>query len=194
MFLVQHISLVVTQGRDGKQTNTCPNLLRLPLQDPRARGQFLAALCISISTPMWDESDFSLAWLMEMESKGLDLCPGVCSATCNRGNATEREALGMQQYTLKQIKKGHIAPKKGFVKPSSLSLTVVKQMFRKNGITFCVQGSSPYMPSQLLLVNSLGTLWVSGYILGTSRSLIPTSVLNFAKTIYTQGCHSNRWL
>lgn len=113
MFLVRLISLVVTQGRDGKQANTCPNLLRLPFQDPRATGQFLAALCISMSVPMWDESDFSLSWLTEMESKGLALCPGVCSVTCNRGNATEQEALATQQYPLKEIKKGHIASKKG---------------------------------------------------------------------------------
>lgn len=64
---------------------------------------------------MWDESDFPLSWLMEMESKGLDLCPGVCSAACNRGNATEPEALAMQQCTLKQIKQDHIAAKQGFI-------------------------------------------------------------------------------
>lgn len=93
----------------------------------------------------------------------------------------------MQQYTLKQIKKGHIASKQGIVQPSSLSLTVVKQVFRKNRSMFYVQRSFPYMPSQLLLVNSLGTLWISGCILGTSRFLIPTFMLNFSKT---QGCHS----
>lgn len=50
-----------------------------------------------------------------MESKGLDLCPGICSATCSRENAAKPEALGMQQYTLKWIKKGHTALKQGFV-------------------------------------------------------------------------------
>lgn len=97
------------------QPNTRPNLLRLPFQVPRATGQFLATLCISVSAPMRDESGFPLSLLMEIERKGLDLCPGVCSATCNRGNATEPEALAMQQNTLKQIKKGHIASKQGFV-------------------------------------------------------------------------------
>jgi len=50
-----------------------------------------------------------------MERKGLDLCPDVCSATCSRGNAAKPEAPGMQQYTLKWVKKGHIASKQGFV-------------------------------------------------------------------------------
>lgn len=47
------------------------------------------------------------------------------------------------------------------------------------------------MPSQLLPVSSLSTVWVSGCIWATSRSPLLISTQNFAKTIYTLGYHSN---
>lgn len=82
--------------------------------------------------------------------------------------------------TILQQNKGLFSPIASLLKWSSRCLES----------TFCVQRSFPYMPIQILPVNSLG-LRVPGCILGTSRSLIPISMLNFAKTIYPQGCHSN---
>lgn len=45
---------------------------------------------------------------MGMKSKGLDFCPGICSATC------------MQQSTMNWIKKGPTALNQGFLHPTSL--------------------------------------------------------------------------
>lgn len=63
-------------------------------------------------------------------------------------------------------------------------------MFRKNKPRICVQRSFP-QPSQLPPGSSLGTLWVSGCILATRRSLLPLSSLSFAKALRPWGCHSS---
>lgn len=44
MFLLPCVSLVVTQGSDGKQANTHPSLPEFPFQDPRATGQALSGI------------------------------------------------------------------------------------------------------------------------------------------------------
>lgn len=66
-------------------------------------------------------------------------------------------------------------------------------MLRKNRNTGYVQDLSLICPLSFP-VSILGTLWVSGCILVSSRPILPISTQNFTKSIYTLGCHSSLWL